>query len=68
MSSYNSGGKSKGSHGGPRFFYGVTIHDCIKRGNKEEMHSLLAEAKKHYQEEGDLGAAIQELEKAISKK
>jgi len=48
-------------------FYGVVIHDCIKRGNKDEMKKLLADAKKHQQEEGDLGKAIKELEAAVNK-
>ena len=59
------GGGSYG--GGPVVFYGVVIHDCIKRGNKDEMKKLLADAKKHHQEEGDLGKAIKELEAAINK-
>ena len=59
------GGGSYG--GGPVVFYGVVIHDCIKRGNKDEMKKLLADAKKHHQEEGDLGKAIKELEAAVNK-
>lgn len=62
------GGYGGGSHGGPVVFYGVVIHDCIKRGNKDEMQKLLADAKKHHQDEGDLGKAIQELEAAVNKK
>jgi hypothetical protein len=56
-----------GYGGGPVMFYGVVIHDCIKRGNKDEMKKVLADAKKHHQEQGDLGKAIQELEAALSK-
>lgn len=55
------------SYGGSMKFYGVIIHDCIKRGNKDEMRQLLADAKKHYDEEGDLGKAIKELEAAVNK-
>ena len=60
-------GGGKGSYGGPVVFYGVVISDCIKRGNKDEMKKLLADAKKHHQEEGDLGQAIKELEAAVNK-
>jgi len=60
---------SGGSYGGgPVVFYGVVIHDAIKRGNKDELQKLLADAKKHHQEEGDLGKAIKELEDAVNKK
>jgi hypothetical protein len=61
----NTGG---GYGGGPVVFYGVVIHDCIKRGNKDEMKKVLADAKKHHQEQGDLGKAIKELEDAVNKK
>ncbi|HEX3583100.1 MAG TPA: DUF1843 domain-containing protein [Thermoanaerobaculia bacterium] len=57
-----------GSTGGPVMFYGVVIHDCIARGNPEEMKKVLADAKKHHEEQGDLGKAIKELEAALSKK
>lgn len=60
----NPGG---GYGGGPVVFYGVVIHDCIKRGNKDEMKKVLADAKKHHQEQGDLGKAIKELEAALGK-
>lgn len=53
---------------GPVVFYGVVIHDCIKRGNKDEMLKLLADAKAHLEAQGDLGKAIQELEAAIGGK
>jgi hypothetical protein len=62
------GGGGGGSYGGgPVVYYGVVIHDTIKRGNKDEMRKLLADAKKHHQEQGDLGKAIQELEAALNK-
>jgi hypothetical protein len=64
-SSYKGGG---GSPGGPVMFYGVVIHDCIRRGNEDEMKQVLADAKKHHQEQGDLGTAIKELEAALAKK
>ena len=57
-----------GGYGGPVVFYGVVIHDAIKRGNKDELQKLLAAAKKHHQEQGDLGKAIKELEDAVNKK
>ena len=63
------GGGGGGSYGGgPVMFYGVIIHDCIKRGNKDEMKKVLADAKKHQEEQGDLGKAIKELEAALGKK
>jgi len=55
--------KGGGSH--PRPLYGVVIHDCIKRGNKDEMKKLLAEARQANQ--GDLGGAIKDLEGALAK-
>lgn len=48
-----------------RMMYGVTIHDSIQRGNMQEMQQLLAQARAVYQEQGDLGQAIRELENAI---
>ena len=65
MATKNDGG---GSHHGPHVFYGGPIHNCIKRGNKDEMEEMLAQAKAHYAEEGDLGNAIKELEAALKKK
>jgi uncharacterized protein DUF1843 len=62
----NSGGY--GSSGGPVMYYGVIIHDAIKRGDKEEMRRVLADAKKAKEAQGDLGKAIQELESALSGK
>jgi hypothetical protein len=68
MSNSGGGGYKSGDAGwGPVVFYGVVISDCIKRGNKDEMRKLLADAKKHHQEEGDLGKAIKELEAALNK-
>lgn len=58
-------GALKGGGGGIRPLYGVVIHDCIKRGNKDEMKKLLAEAKQANQ--GDLGGAIKDLEAALAK-
>ncbi len=57
--------KALGGGGGFRPLYGVVIHDCIKRGNKDEMKKLLAEAKQANQ--GDLGGAIKDLEAALAK-
>lgn len=62
------GGYGGGSGGGPVMFYGVVIHDCIKRGNKDEMKKVLADAKAHQQQQGDLAKAIKELEDAVNKK
>jgi hypothetical protein len=45
--------------------YGVTIHDSIKRGDLQEMQTLLAEARTLHQNQGDLGQAIRDLESAI---
>jgi uncharacterized protein YlxW (UPF0749 family) len=54
-----------GSH--PRPLYGVVIHDCIKRGNQDEMKKLLDEARQAHQSQGDLGKAIKDLESALGK-
>jgi len=51
----------------PRMPYGVAIHDSIQRGNLEEMQQLLVQARALYQQQGDLGPAIRELEAAIQK-
>jgi uncharacterized protein DUF1843 len=66
MSSSGSGGY--GSHGGPTHFYGVIVHDAIKRGNKEEIQKVLADVKKTHEAQGDLDKAIQELEAALAGK
>lgn len=50
-----------------RMMYGVTIHDSIARGNVQEMQQLLSQARAVYQEQGDLGQAIRELEQAIKR-
>jgi hypothetical protein len=68
MANPGGGGYGGGGYGGPVVFYGVVIHDAIKRGNKDELKKLLADAKKHHEEEGDLGKAIKELEAAVNKK
>jgi hypothetical protein len=48
--------------------YGAAIHDAIKRGDRTLMQSLLNDAKALHEKQGDLGQAIQELERAISSK
>lgn len=59
----STGGKSAKS-GGPLIpLYGVVIHDCIRRGDTDEMSTLLGEARRQY---NDLGSAIKDLEKASS--
>lgn len=63
--SYGGGG---GYGGGPVKFYGVVIHDSIKRGNRDELQKLLTAAKQQHEEQGDLGKAIKELEAALAKK
>jgi hypothetical protein len=68
MANPSGGGGYGGGGYGPVVFYGVVIHDAIKRGNKDELKKLLADAKKHHQEQGDLGKAIKELEDAVNKK
>jgi hypothetical protein len=66
MTSSSGGGSYGGGSygGGPVVFYGVIIHDCIKRGNKDEMRQVLTDAKKHHD---DVGKAIKELESALNK-
>lgn len=51
----------------PRMPYGVAIHDSIQRGNLQEMQQLLVQARGVYQQQGDLGQAIGELEVAIQR-
>jgi Domain of unknown function (DUF1843) len=46
--------------------YGPPIYDAIKRGDKREMQTLLQEAKRQKQEQGDLDQAISDLERALS--
>jgi len=59
--------KALGGGGGIRPLYGVVIHDCIKRGNHDEMKKLLDEARQAHQQQGDLGKAIKDLEAALGK-
>ncbi len=66
MSSSGSGGY--GSYGGPVMYYGVIIHDAIKRGDNAEMKRILAEAKNAQEAQGDLAKAIKELEDALAGK
>ncbi len=54
-----------GSHIRP--LYGVVVHDCIQRGNQDEMKKLLDEARQAHQQQGDLGKAIKDLESALGK-
>ena len=68
MSSSGSGGGGYGSYGGPVIYYGVIIHDAVKRGDKAEMQRVLAEAKAAQEAQGDLGKAIKELEAALAGK
>lgn len=71
MSSSGSGSGSGGyggSYGGQVMYYGVIIHDAIKRGDKAELQKLLADAKRTHEAQGDLAKAIQELEAALSGK
>jgi len=48
--------------------YGAAINDAIKRRDHVEMKRLLTHAKDLYQQQGDLGKAIQQLEAALKKK
>lgn len=48
-------------------FYGVVVHDAIKRGNATELQSLLEGAKATLKDQGDLNAAIKDLEGALKK-
>ena len=57
-----------GGGAGFRPLYGVTIHDCIRRGNQQEMQQLLSEARQALKEQGDLGQAIRDLESALGHK
>ena len=56
-----------GGHSPFRPLYGVVIHDCIKRGNQDEIKKLLDEARQAQQQQGDLGKAIKDLESALAK-
>lgn len=48
--------------------YGAPIADAMKRGDKSEMKSVLADARKYVKAQGDLGKAVKDLESAIKKK
>ncbi len=48
-------------------FYGVVVHDAIQRGNATEIQSLLDGAKATLKDQGDLNAAIRDLEGALQK-
>jgi uncharacterized protein DUF1843 len=53
---------------GIHVMYGVPIKDAIKRGNPAELKGLLAQAKAARKDQGDLAAAIKNLEAAIKAK
>jgi len=53
---------------GGHVMYGVPINDAIKRGNKAEMESLLAQAQQTQNDQGDLKKAIAGLESALKAK
>jgi hypothetical protein len=69
--SYQYGGDPRPIH----MLYGVIIHDCIKRGDKEEMRKLAAEARAALQKKEGASAekvkevegALKELEDALNK-
>jgi hypothetical protein len=56
-------------------FYAVIIHDCIKRGNAEEMRKCASDARSALSKKGDatpekvkeVEDALKELEAALSK-
>ena len=48
-------------------FYGVVVHDAIKRGNATEIQTLLDGARATLKDQGDLNAAIRDLEGALKK-
>lgn len=52
---------------GPIMPYGVAINDAIRKGDRTQMESLLAEARKLHEQQGDLGKAIRDLEAALQK-
>jgi hypothetical protein len=72
--SYQSGGTA-GAGRPIHAFYGVIIHDCRKRGDKEEMRKVVAEARAALQNKGDASPekvkevedALKELEAALHK-
>jgi hypothetical protein len=72
--SYEPGGGG-GGYRPINMFYGVIIHDCIKRGNKEEMRKVAAEARTALQNKGgadqakvkEVEDALKELEAALNK-
>jgi hypothetical protein len=47
--------------------YGTAIHNAIKTGDRSKMEATLAQAKEVFAEQGDLKAAIAELEEALKK-
>ena len=53
---------------GPVVMYGAPINDAVKRGNKAEMESLMAQAKQTQSDQGDLKKAIAGLESALKAK
>jgi Domain of unknown function (DUF1843) len=47
--------------------YGPPIHDAIAKGDLQKMKQLAAEAEKHLQETGDVGAALEYLKIEIAR-
>jgi hypothetical protein len=57
----------KGRRPPGHMFYGVVVHDAIKRGNATELETLLDDARTTLKDQGDLNAAIRDLEGALKK-
>ena len=71
MSNYGDGGGGGGDNiggrggGGVFFMYMATIQDAIKRGNKDELRTLLEQARGLAKEQSSLAQAIRDLENAL---
>lgn len=67
MSNYGDGGDNIGGRGGGGvyFMYMATIQDAIKRGNKDELKTLLEQARGLAKEQDNLAQAIRDLENAL---
>jgi len=54
-------------HHPPVILYGVSIHQCIARGDLNEMKKLVVQAEQHLKDHGDVRASLELLKAEIAK-
>ena len=54
-------------HHPPVILYGPSIHQCIARGDLNEMKKLVVQAEQHLKDHGDVRASLELLKAEIAK-